>query len=169
MASKSMELAQECKRQYENCLYTSTSQMIWLKCLRTVKVILSIAPILLGTVGSWKVLTLANGTFPSTFASISAFLAGLIGSIAAALKLDSRIEEFKASSGELTNLRDRFRQAALISSKKPFDEFETEFKTLRDRLDKVRSESHTAPEICFKLAQRKIKAGDYSFDIDGTL
>jgi len=34
------------------------------------------------------------------------------------------------------------------------------------RLDAARSHSYTAPEWCFKRAQRKIKAGDYSFDIE---
>jgi len=34
------------------------------------------------------------------------------------------------------------------------------------RLEKARSVSYTAPEWCFKRAQKKIKEGDYDFDLD---
>jgi hypothetical protein len=70
------------------------------------------------------------------------------------------------AAGELTNLRDSFRQAALVSSKKAFEEFEAEVTRLRARLDKIRGLGLTAPELCFKLAQRKIASGDYTFDLD---
>ncbi len=66
----------------------------------------------------------------------------------------------------MTNLRDSFRQAALVSSKKPFEEFEAEVAKLRARLDKVRGLGLTPPDVYFKLAQRKVSAGDYTFDLD---
>jgi hypothetical protein len=69
-------------------------------------------------------------------------------------------------AGEFTNLRDRFRQAALISSKKPFTEFEADTKPLFARLEKARSRTLTPPDWCFKLARRKIEAGDYAHDYD---
>ena len=94
------------------------------------------------------------------------FLAGLLSTIYSALKLDTHIAEAKTAAGELTNLRDSFRQAAMVSSKKSFEEFESEFAKLRVRLDKVRTMGLTPPELFFKLAQRKVGSGDYSFDID---
>ena len=72
----------------------------------------------------------------------------------------------KGAAGELTNLRDSFRQAALVSSKKSFEDFEGEVAKLRARLDKVRALCLTPPNIFFWLAQRKVNAGDYSFDLD---
>lgn len=166
MATKSAELAKECKRQYENCLYTAVSLQIWSRWLRGLKVFFSIAPIVFGSLGSWKILTDSSDSTAKTLAAIGSFLAGLLSTIYSALKLDTHIAECKTAAGELTNLRDSFRQAALVSSKKPFDEFEAEVAKLRGRLDKVRGMGITAPELCFKLAQWKIKGGDYRFDLD---
>jgi hypothetical protein len=61
---------------------------------------------------------------------------------------------------------DSFRQAALVSSKKSFEEFEADVANLRARLDKVRGMGLTAPNVCFKLGQRKISSGDYHFHLD---
>ena len=69
-------------------------------------------------------------------------------------------------TGEFTNLRDRFRQAALIASHRPFSDFDAEARQLMERLEKARSRALTPPEWCFKLAQRKHKAGHYSHDYD---
>ena len=66
-------------------------------------------------------------------------------------------------AGEFKNLQDRFRQAALVSSRKPIDVFENEFQSLMQRLEE---ESITPPNWCFKRAQTKVKAKDYDFDVD---
>jgi hypothetical protein len=164
MATKSVELARECKRQYENCLYTATSLQIWLRWLRGLKVFFAIAPIVFGSLGSWKILTDSSSGAMKAIGAIGSFLGGLLSTIYSALKLDTHIAECKTAAGELTNLRDSFRQAALVSSKKAFEEFEAEVLRLRARLDKIRGLGLTA--LCFKLAQRKISSGDYGFDLD---
>ncbi len=166
MASKSEELAKECKRQFDNCLYTAASLWIWLRWLRGLKVFFTIAPIIFGSLGSWKILSASSDQTTKTIGAVASFLGGLLSTIYSALKLDTHIAEVKAAAGELTNLRDSFRQAALVSSKKPFEEFEAEVGRLRTRLDKVRSTGLTAPDLFFWLAQRKIAGGDYSFDLD---
>lgn len=51
----------------------------------------------------------------------------------------------------MMNLRDRFRQAAML---------------LVDRLEKARNRALTPPEWCFKLAQCKHKAGHYAYYYD---
>jgi hypothetical protein len=166
MSTKSVELARECKRQFDNCLYTATSLQIWLRWLRGWKIFFTLAPIVFGALGSWKILSDSPDATMKAIGAIGSFLGGLLSTIYAALKLDTHIAEAKTAAGELTNLRDAFRQAALITSKKSFEEFEAEFGKLRTRLEKVRSMGVTPPELCFKLAQRKINAGDYNFDID---
>jgi hypothetical protein len=55
---------------------------------------------------------------------------------------------------------------ASISSHKPFAEFEADTKPLIDRLEKARRRMLVPPEWCFKLAQRKHKAGHYHHDYD---
>ena len=166
MASKSHELARECKRQYDNCLYTAVTLLIWLRWLRGLKVFFTVAPIIFGSLGSWKILTASSDGTMKTLGALASFLGGLLSTIYSALKLDTHIAEARGAAGELTNLRDSFRQAALVSSKKPFEEFEAEVAKLRARLDKVRGLGLTPPDVCFKLAQRKVSAGDYTFDLD---
>ncbi len=166
MASKKVELALECKRQSENCLYTSTSLLIWLRFLRYVNITFIVVPLVLGAVASWQLVTGSSLESVRIIASTCALFAGLLPTIYYALKIDDRVSESKMLSGEFTNLRDRFRYAALVTSQKAFPEFEEEVRPLLDRLDKARSHSYTAPEPCFWLARQKIGAGHYSFDVD---
>ena len=164
--SKQHELALECKRQSENCLYTSTSLFIWLRCLRALEIIFIVIPLLMGFLAGWELLTSSNVRWVRVLASICAFLAGLLPVIYAALKFNDRLDRCKELAGEFKNLQDQFRQAGLVSSQKPFSEFESDFKAIMARLEAARSHSYTAPEWCFKKAQKKVKSGDYTFDID---
>ncbi len=165
MASKGVELALECKRQSESCLYTSTSLFIWLRFLRTMKILFIVCPLVFGSIASWQVLRTSHLPHITGLTSAAAFLAGLLPTIYAALKFGDSLEECKRLAGEFKNLQDRFRQAALVSSRKPFAEFEHDTELLMARLEKARSDSYTAPEWCFRRAQKKIKKGDYDFDI----
>jgi hypothetical protein len=166
MANRSVELAKECQRQYDNCLYTATTLYLWLRVLRGSKVFFTIAPIAFGSLGSWKMLTVSRDQQVVAFAAISSFLGGLLSTIYAALKLDAQIADAKSAAGELTSLRDSYRQAALVTSQGKFDDFQAEFNKLKSRQDKVRAMGLTPPEVLFWWAQRKVKAGDYHFDID---
>jgi hypothetical protein len=166
MASKSTELALECKRLAESCLYTSTSFFIWLRIGRYLRIVFIAAPLILGSLASWKLLTGIDLAGVKVFTAVCSFLAGLLPSIYAVLKFDDHLEESKRLAAEFKNLQDRFRQAALVSSRKTFTDFEADFKPLMDRLEQARSVSLTPPEWCFKLAQMKVKKGDYDFDID---
>ncbi len=95
-----------------------------------------------------------------------ALLAGLLPSIYAALKYDDELARCKLLTAEFKNLRDRFRQVALVSSLGPFDEFERDFEKLMERLEAARAHSYTAPEWCFRRAQEKIKSGHYDHAVD---
>jgi hypothetical protein len=35
-----------------------------------------------------------------------------------------------------------------------------------ERMEEARRDSLTAPEWCFKQAQKKVQSGDYDFDVD---
>jgi len=166
MATKAVELAQECKRRSESCLYTSTTLYIYLRCLRWLKIVSIVVPLVLGALASWKLLTTANLGEIKIFTAVCAFIAGLTPSIYSALKFDDHLEECKHLAGEFKNLQDLFRQAARVSSKKSFPEFEADTKPLIERMDTARSASLTPPEWLFRRAQKKIKSGDYDFDID---
>lgn len=166
MRSKTYELAQECKRQSENCLYTSTTFYIWLKWLRAIKVAFLVVPFVLGSLATWKLLTSSNLEGVKVSVAICAFLAGLLPGIYSVLKWDQNLELCTMLAAEFKNLQDRFRQAALISSKKPFVDFQVDFDSLMERLEQARAHSVTTPEWIFKRAQQKVKSGDYDFDVD---
>jgi hypothetical protein len=160
---KSEQLVQECKRQSEACLYTSTSLFIWLRTLRTIKVLFIVVPLVLGSLASGRLL-IADGA--KVFVAICAFVAGLLPSIYSVLKFEDKLKECASLAAEFKNLHDRFRQAALVAAQKPFKEFEVQFDHLMTRLEQARKPSFTAPEWCFNRARKKIKKGDYEFDVD---
>lgn len=166
MGRKASDLVTECKRQVENCLYTSTAFFIWLRLLRYVRLFFVVTPLVLGSIASWKLLTQLDLQAVKLLASVCAFFAGLLPTVYAALKLDDTLEQVKRAASEFKNLQDRFRQVAIISSKKPFADFEADFNAVMDRMEAARSPSLTTPEFIFKWAQRKVKSGDYTFDVD---
>jgi hypothetical protein len=166
MASKNAALALECKRQSESCLYTSTSLFIWLRFLRITRMVFIVAPLVLAGLAGWQVLRDIDSPHIRAFICVAAFLAGLLPTVYSALKFDDHLELCKSLTGEFKNLRDAFRHAALVSALKPFAEFERDVEPLIRRLDLARSHSYTAPEWCFRRAQKKIHQGDYAFDVD---
>lgn len=166
METKSEQLVHECRRQAEGCLYTSTSLFIWLRVLRFLKVIFIVAPLVLGSLASGKLLLTVNVENAKAFSAVCAFIAGLLPSIYAALKFDDRLKECAVLAAEFKNLQDRFRQATFVVAKRTFPEFETHFNELMSRLEVARKPSFTAPEWCFRRAQKKIKEGHYDFDVD---
>ena len=78
MKSKSLELALECKRQSESCLYTSTSLFIWLRYLRLAKVVFIVVPLVLGSLAGWKLLTNSDLQSIKFFTAICALIAGVL-------------------------------------------------------------------------------------------
>jgi hypothetical protein len=154
-------LVDECQRQSETCAYTATTFIIWLRVLRGIRVFCVVAPIIFGALATWKLL--ANSPASS---AVFMLLATVIPPAYRASKVDASIDDYTLLAGEMTNLRDRFRQAATIQSSKAFPEFEAAAKPLLDRLEKARARALTPPEWCFKLARKKHKEGHYAHDYD---
>lgn len=159
-------LIQECRRQEETCLYTSTSLFIWLRQLRQWQFVSVVAPLVLGGIAGWNMLGKIDSDKVQWIAGVCALLAGLVPSIFAAVKFDDRLALCKVLSAEFKNLQDRFRQLAVIGGGKSLEQVETEFRSLMDRMEQTRSHSFTAPEWTFKMAKEKIEAGHYKFDAD---
>jgi len=162
MEQRAVQIINECKRQSESCLYTSTALFSWYKEVRVWRVAFIVLPIIAGSIASAKILQKDPGNEWVT--ASAAMLAGLFPAIFKALDLDVSLKNIADSAGRFKVLQDRFRQAALIGSSKLMDELEEEFKSLMDRMDDARLASPTIPERHFKKAQKKIATGDYSFD-----
>jgi hypothetical protein len=133
-------LRDECHRQSENCGYTATTFIIWLRCLRWARTCCLVAPVIFGAVATWKMLAQTSPIWAAVFT----LLAPAIPPAYRASKTDGEIQECANLAGEFTNLRDRFRQAGMISSQKQFAEFEADTKPLLDRLEIARQRPDTA-------------------------
>jgi hypothetical protein len=164
MDQRTQNLIDECKRQEESCLNTSTALFEWLKALRVRRVVLVVAPIILGGVAAWPLLRQQPGH--EWLAGICALLAGLATAIYKALDLDQNLVALTKHANTFKVLQDRFRQAWRVTGLGPTDEFKKEFETLMARMDDARNASIPVPERFFKKAQAKIKAGHYDFAVD---
>lgn len=155
------QLAGECERQFENCRDTAVSFITWLKVLRQVKLAFVTAPIICGGLATWQLLA-DSKPLAATFT----LLATVLPPVYKASNLDGVIKEYETLAGEFTNLRDRFRQAKLITSQKSFAEFEAEFQALMERMDKARSRALAPPNWSFRRARKHIQSGAYVHDRD---
>jgi hypothetical protein len=160
-ADPTAALIDECQRQSENCAYSATTFIIWLRALRGVRIFCVVAPIVFGALATWKLMSDSP-----VWSAVFVLLATVIPPAYRASTVESSIKEYELLAGEMTNLRDRFRQAATIDSHKPFPEFEAAAKAYLDRLEKARNRALSPPEWCFRLARKKHKAGHYANDYD---
>jgi hypothetical protein len=164
MDERTSNLVNECRRQEESCLYTSTALFEWLKQLRFRKVVLVIVPIILGGIATWPLI--AKQDEYKWVTGVCALLAGFAPAIYKALDLDVNLGLVAKHAHLFKVLQDRFRQCWGISGLGQFEEFKKEFDGLMRRMDDARGASLTPPERFFKAAQKKIASGDYTFSID---
>ena len=162
MTNPTEALARECRELSLNtCLYTSATFFVWLRILRTTRIVLTAAAVICGALATWKALKHEYELMMAVFA----LLAAVIPPLQRSLGLDAEIDKYARLAGEFKNLQDRFRRAADIGSQKPFAEFEAEAKELFDRLDKARMPSATPPQLCFYIARWQIQRGYYTPDV----
>jgi hypothetical protein len=150
----------QCKEQWERCLYTSNTLMVWLRTLRLLRIAFIVVPIIFGSLASWDLLS-ANPQY-GVVTAIFALVAGLVPAVYAALKLDEHLPTAARLAGEYKNLEIVFADLAKIGPKRPTEDFESQYKAARDRLEAANSEAYTAPEWCFRKARKKIQAGHYT-------
>ena len=152
----------ECAREEESCLYTSTSFYIWLRTLKVVRAALWVLGAIGSIVSANSILRGQQG-YPiilAGFAIAGVLMPGLIK----AVQLDTVIRDYTAAAAGFKNLQGEFRRLAKVWSNKPFPEFEAEARRAIKAMNEARKPSLTPPEWCFRVAQRKIKRGDYERD-----
>jgi hypothetical protein len=159
-------LIDECRRQEESCKYTAASLYIWQKHARIWKVAFIVAPIILGSIAGSQILGILDDDTGKFVALFCGLLAGFFPAIYSGLEMGMQVQEIGRAAAEFTSLRDRFRQLANVASQTNFAEFNAAFEVMMDRKDSVRGNAPSAPEWCFRRAQKKIDKGDYSFTVD---
>lgn len=160
----STALKAQCKEQWERCLYTSNTLMVWLRALRITRIVFVVVPIIFGALASWEILK-GDSRYEYITATM-ALIAGIVPAVYAALKLDEHLPTATRLAGEYKNLEIIFGDLAAIGPHKAFDVFEAEYKEARARLENANNEAYTPPEWCFKRARAKIQAGHYAFGDD---
>ncbi len=163
-STKTEALIAECERQIENCRDTAVSFILWLRWLRWIRTAFHTAPIIFGALATWKIV--AQG--PPEIAAVFALLATVLPPLGRAFKVEKAIGDYEELAGEFINLRDRFRQAATISSLSSFEEFEAATAPYLTRLEKARRRALAPPEWFFRRAREKIGKGHYDHDRDGS-
>lgn len=164
MDERTQNLIDECRRQEESCLYTSTALFEWLKSLRVRKVVLIVVPIILGGLATWPLL--AKQDEYRWVTGVCALLAGFAPAIYKALDFDVNLNMVAKHAHQFKVLQDRFRQCWRIAGLGAFGEFKKEFDDLMVGMDNARGASLTPPERFFKKAKKKIEVGHYSFSVD---
>lgn len=162
MEPRTQEIINECKRQEESCLYTSTALFGWLKEVRVWRVAFIVLPVIAGSVASAKIL-LKDPSY-DWLTAIAAMAAGLFPAVFKALDLDVSLKTISDSASRFKTLQDGFRQASRIGATGKLEDLEDQFKALMVRMDDARSASPAIPDRHFRGAQKKIEKGDYSFD-----
>lgn len=164
MDARKENVSNECKRQEESCLYTSTALFEWLKFLRVLKIVFVVAPIVLGAVATWPLF--AKDADLKWLTGICAFLAALAPAVYKALDFDVSLDTVKDHANAFKILQDRFRQAWRVSAHGDFEAFEKTFADLMERMDAARASSLAVPERFFTKAKEKIEKGHYAFAVD---
>jgi hypothetical protein len=154
-------LVDECKRQEESCLYTSTALFEWLKALRRWRIILITTPIILSAVAASAILKHNEWIVGS-----AALLAGIFPAVLRALDLDKDLAAIARQANQYKILQDRFRQSWRVCALGDSEEFIRDFKANMKMMDELRLASPAIPDRFFVKARQKIGKGHYDFAID---
>ena len=155
-------LVHECRREEENCLYTSTSFFIWVRCLRCARTALWIGAVVASALAASHIVR-GESSYRILMAA-AALAAVILPGIGRAVRIDAAIRDYATAAGTFKNLQGEFRRAAQVWSLKPYPEFETEARKLFRSMNEARKPSLTPPELCFRLARWKIERGHYDHD-----
>jgi len=164
MDERAQNLVEECKRQQESCLYTSTALFEWMKFLRVLKILFVVVPIVFGALATMPLLT--GSADYKWLPATCALLAAIVPAVYKALDFDVSLDVVKANAHQFKVLQDRFRQAWRVTALSDFEPFKSEFDALMERMDAARSLSLAVPERFFMKAKAKIEKGHYDFLVD---
>lgn len=155
-------LVAECRREGENCLYTSTTFLIWLRFLRFFRASLWGGAAVASAFAASHILT-GDSDYKVIIAAL-ALLGVVLPVIGRAVRLDELIADYTQSAGAFKNLQGEFRRAEQVWSLNGASEFEAEARRLFKVMNDARKPSRTPPEFCFELARAKIRSGHYEHD-----
>jgi hypothetical protein len=155
MDERTQNLIDECRRDEESCLYTSTTLFEWLKCVRFWRAFFVVIPIILGGVATWPLL--AHRDSYKWVTGACALLAGFAPAVYKALDFDVSLKLIAQHAHQFKILQDRFRQASRVTAFGPFDEFKKEFDDLMARMDAARSRASPLPSVSSRRRGKRLR------------
>ena len=96
MDARAEQIIEECKRQEESCLYTSTALYSWQKEVRKLRVAFIVVPIICGTFASARIIV--RDPSYDWYVAGAAMIAGLFPAIFKALDLDVSLKTIADSA-----------------------------------------------------------------------
>lgn len=159
-----VRLAQECRRESENCLYTSTAMFEWLKGLRRWRTGFRVVGAVAGFAAAAPLLV---DHLPIIWSIACGFIAGLAPLIYSETGIGDRLDRLNRLAPEFKNLQDRFRQLADLGPTRTVDRFDSDLAWIMERLEGIRRDSLAVPDKWLEIARKKIQeSGHYDFDAD---
>ena len=159
LSEASAALIRECKREEENCLYTSTTFFILVRYLRYVRGALWIGAVAGSAVAASHIVR-GDPSYQILMAAV------ILPGIGRAVHIDATIRNYADAAAAFKNLQGEFRRAAQVWSLKSYPEFESDARKLFRLMNDTRKPSLTPPEFCFRLSRWKIKRGNYEHEED---
>ena len=155
MDERTKSLIDECRRQEESCLYTSTALFEWAKHLRFWKIVFVVVPIVLAGAATGIQPGLSSWTGP--LVTICTVFAGIATAVYKALKLDVSLEFVTKQANQFKISQDGFRQAWRIQARANADDFAQHFGDLMERQERIALGKPAATRAL--LPQSKEKGG----------
>lgn len=145
-----------------NALWNYVSLIVWLRWLKRCRIAFNGLPIVLGGLGSWRIIVDSKQPGVVYVGAALALLAGLLP----LLYLASGIEDSIGSATHLASgyrvLEGRVRDFVFRLSSFDQRERDTAYEHMLDEHLRLRANAHTVPRWAFKAAERLIAGGDYT-------
>ena len=108
-------LVRECMREEQNCLHTSTSFLIWLRCLRWIRAALWIGAVAASAVAASHILR-GDPSYRILVAA-AALAAVILPGVCRAVGIDSTIRNYASAAAAFKNLQGEFRRSAFVDER----------------------------------------------------
>lgn len=152
----------ECAERSRNTVYTSASFYIWAKQLKFARLLLWTGAVVAGGLSARASILDDNGH--GYLVAAGALLAVILPGLVKALGLDEAIAKCDEAAAKFKIAEGRLRLASKVSAHLPFREFRKDADAAIADLEAAQKMSVTPPNWCFRIAQRRVKRGDYDPD-----
>lgn len=144
-----------------NALWNYVTLIVWLRWLRRRRVVFSMLPIIIGSIGSWHILTNSSDDGIALLGASLTLLAGLLPLLYLASGVEDGIATAIRLAGGYRVLEARCRDFVIRYRVLEEPERSNAFGRIRDHYFDLKATAYTVPIRAFKTAYKLIRRGDY--------